>query len=133
MEPGEPATVTLVTVENLQGYVPDRYHGLVQALAASAAEAAKALEVRALARARRAYAEARQGRSSAAGIYVVLGLRMSAGINASGQPVWVAYGTLVRGHRATKLVPPPSPQIDAAAGFRQRREDHDGPDSVIGR
>jgi hypothetical protein len=31
---------------------------------------------------------------------VVLGLRISAGINASGQPVWVAYGTLVRGHRA---------------------------------
>ena len=25
MEPGEPATVTLVSVENLEGYVPDRY------------------------------------------------------------------------------------------------------------
>ena len=92
MEPGEPATVTLVTVENLQGFVPDRYLGLVQALAASAAEATKALEERALSRARRA---------SVAGIYVVMGLRLAAGINASGQPVWVAYGTLVRGHRAT--------------------------------
>jgi hypothetical protein len=30
----------------------------------------------------------------------VLGVRVAAGINASGQPVWVAYGTLVRGHRA---------------------------------
>jgi hypothetical protein len=112
MEPGEPVTVTLVTVENLQGYVPDRYLGLVQALAASAAEASKALEVRALARARRAYAEAVRGRASAAGIYVVLGLRMAAGINASGQPVWVAYGTLVRGHRVAKSVPAQLPQIE---------------------
>jgi hypothetical protein len=100
MDPGEPATVTLVSVENLQGYVPDRYVGLVQALAASAAEATKALEVRALARARRTYAEAGHRRSPGAAIYVVLGLRLAAGINASGQPVWVAYGTLVRGHRA---------------------------------
>lgn len=101
MDPGEPATVTLVTVENVQGYVPDQYVGLVQALAASAAEATKALEVRALARARRAYAEAVRRRTVAAGIYVVLGLRIAAGINASGQPVWVAYGTLARGHRGT--------------------------------
>ena len=101
MEPGEPATVTLVTVENLQGYVPDRYVGLVQALAATAAEATKALEVRALARARRVYAEVERRRTSTAGIYMVLGMRIVAGINASGQPVWVAYGTLVRGHRAT--------------------------------
>lgn len=100
MDPGEPATVTLVSVESLQGYVPDRYIGLVQALAASAAEATKALEVRALARARRVHAEAGHRRSPAAGIYLVLGLRLAAGINASGQPVWVAYGTLVRGHRA---------------------------------
>jgi len=100
MDPGEPDTVTLVTVENLLGYVPDRYIGLVQALAASAAEATKALETRALVRARRAYAEAVRRRLPGAGIYVVLGLRISAGINASGQPVWVAYGTLVRGHRA---------------------------------
>src|SRR5512138_799840 len=99
MDPGEPDTVTLVTVENLVGYVPDRYLGLVQALANSAAEAAKALEVRALARARRAYAEAVRRRIAAGGVYVVLGVRVTAGINASGQPVWVAYGTLVRGHR----------------------------------
>lgn len=101
MEPGEPATVTLITIENLQGYVPDRYLGLVQALGASAAEATEALEARALSRARRAYAEAMRQRNPVAGLYVVLGLRLSAGINASGQPVWVAYGTLVRGHRAT--------------------------------
>ncbi len=100
MDPGEPATVTLVTVENLQGYVPDRYLGVVQALAASSAEATMALEVRALARARRAYAEAVRRRTPLAGIYVVLGLRLSAGINASGQPVWVAYGTLTRGNRS---------------------------------
>jgi hypothetical protein len=73
----------------------------VQTLAASAAEATKALEVRALARARRAYVEAVRRHAPAAGIYVVLGLRLAAGINASGQPVWVAYGTLARGHRAT--------------------------------
>jgi hypothetical protein len=99
MDPGEPDTVTLVTVENLQGYVPDRYLGLVQALGNTAAEAAKALEVRALTRATRAYAEAVRRRAPTAGIYVVLSLRITAGINASGQPVWVAYGTLVRGHR----------------------------------
>jgi hypothetical protein len=101
MDPGEPATVTLVTVENLQGYVPDRYLGLVQALAGSTAEATKALEARALTRARRAYAESPRRASTAPGIYVVLGLRVAAGINASGQPVWVAYGTLVRGHRTS--------------------------------
>ena len=101
MDPGEPATVTLVTVENLQGYVLDQHLGLVQALAASAAEATKALEVRALARARRAYAEAMRRRTMAAGIYVVLGLRMAAGINASGQPVWVVYGTLAPRHRGS--------------------------------
>ena len=116
MEPGEPATVTLVTVENLQGYVPDRYLGLVQALGASAAEATKGLEVRALARARRVYAEAMHGRTSVGSIYVVLGLRMAAGINASGQPVWVAYGTLVRGHRVTKSAPAQSPQIERPGG-----------------
>jgi hypothetical protein len=105
MDPGEPVTVTLVTVEHLQGYVPDQYLGLVQALAASAAEATKALEVRALARARRAYAEAVRRRTVAAGIYVVLGLRIAAGINASGQPVWVVYGTLARGHRGIRTEP----------------------------
>lgn len=99
MDPGEPAAVTLVTVENLHGYVPDQYLGVVQALAGSAAEATKALEVRALARARRAYAEAVRRRTTASGLFVVLGLRISTGINASGQPVWVAYGTLARGHR----------------------------------
>ena len=101
MDHGEPATVTLVTVENLQGYVPDRYLGLVQALGGTAAEATKALEVRALARASRAYAEAVRRHATADGVHVVLGLRITAGINASGQPVWVAYGTLVRGHRAS--------------------------------
>jgi len=101
MDPGEPSTVSLVTVENPHGYVPDHYLGLVQALAGSAAEATKALEVRALVRARRAHAEAVRRRTPAAGSYVVLGLRVASGINASGQPVWVAYGTLVRGHRGT--------------------------------
>src|SRR5689334_9470783 len=99
MDPGEPASVTLVTVEHLNGYVPDQYFGLVQALAASAAEATKALEVRALARVRRAHAEAVRRRTATAGIYVVLSMRIESGINASGQPVWVAYGTLARGHR----------------------------------
>jgi hypothetical protein len=101
MDFDEPETVTLVSVENLQGFVPDQYFGLVQALAGSASEAAKALEQRALARARRAFAEAARRRTSAAGLYVVLGLRITSGINASGQPVWVAYGTLARGHRGS--------------------------------
>jgi len=101
MDPGEPATVTLLTVEHLQGFVPDRYLGVVQALAASAAEATRQLDERALLLARRAYAEALRRRTAVPSIHVVLGLRLTAGINASGQPVWVAYGTLVRGHRAT--------------------------------
>jgi hypothetical protein len=90
----------LVSVENPQGFVPDQYVGFTQALASTAAEATKALEVRALNRARRLHDEAVRRRSAGAvGIWVVLGVRITAGINASGQPVWVAYGTLVRGHR----------------------------------
>ena len=100
MGPGEPASVTVFTVDNLPGYRPDRYLGLVQALGSTAAEATKALEVRALARASRLWADDLRRRAATTGIYVVLGLRITAGINASGQPVWVAYGTLVRGHRA---------------------------------
>jgi hypothetical protein len=65
VDPGEPDTVTLVTVENLLGYVPDRYIGLVQALANSAAEATKALETRALLRARRAYGTLVRGHRAA--------------------------------------------------------------------
>ena len=98
MDSGEPTTVTLVTVESLQGYVPDQYLGLVQSLGATSAEATKALEVRALARGVRAYAEAMRRRGTAAGIYVVLGMRITAGITAAGEPEWVAYGTLASGH-----------------------------------
>jgi len=87
-----------VSLEELRGYVPEQYLGLVQGSAASASEAVLALEQRALNRARRAQADAARRRFVAAGAYVVLGLRITAGINASGQPVWVAYGTLARGH-----------------------------------
>jgi len=88
----------VVTLAELRGYVPEQYLGLVQASAASASEAVQALEQRALNRARRAHADAARRRIPATGAYVVLGMKITAGINASGQPVWVAYGTLARGH-----------------------------------
>jgi hypothetical protein len=91
-------SVTLVTLVELRGYLPEQYLGLVQASAASATEAVQALEQRALNRVRRAQADAVRRRIVTTGAYVVLGMKITAGINASGQPVWVAYGTLARGH-----------------------------------
>ena len=95
----EPVSVTLVSLAELRGYQPEQYLGLVQGSASTASEAVQALEQRALNRARRAHADAARRRVVATGAYVVLGLKITAGINASGQPVWVAYGTLARGHR----------------------------------
>lgn len=99
MDADEPTSVTLVSLAELRGYVPEQYLGLIQASAASVTEAVQALEQRALNRARRAHADAARRRILLTGAYVVLGLRITAGINASGQPVWLAYGTLARGHR----------------------------------
>lgn len=101
----DPTSVTLVTVAELHGYVPEHYLGLVQGSAATASEAVQNLEQRALIRARRVQAEAARRRIAAGGTYVVLGLNITAGINASGQPVWVAYGTLARGYRANSRPP----------------------------
>jgi hypothetical protein len=94
----EPATISLVSLEELHGYVPDGYVGLVMATGSTVYEAVQALEERALGLARQSHARHVQARDAAAGqTYAVLGLRIGGGIAASGQPEWVAYGTPARG------------------------------------
>jgi hypothetical protein len=91
----EPTVIALVTLENLHNYRPDGYVGLVTATGSSVYEAAQALEERAVLLARKARTDAAaRGEPIPAGqVYAVLGLRFTAGITASGEPDWAAYGT----------------------------------------
>jgi hypothetical protein len=96
----EPATVSLVTLDHLHGFEPAGYVGAVMATGAAAADAYDALGERALELARESRARhVRRGNGAEAQVYVVLGVRLAAGVTASGQPQWVAYGTLTRGIR----------------------------------
>jgi hypothetical protein len=96
----EPATVSLVTLDHLRGFEPTGYVGTVMATGAAAADAYDALGERALELARESHARhVRRGEGAEAQVYAVLGVRLAAGVNASGQPQWVAYGTLTRGIR----------------------------------
>jgi hypothetical protein len=99
---GEPRVIALVTLEELHNYRPDGYVGLVIATGSSVYEAGQALEERALRLARKARSDAAaRGEPIPAGqVYAVVGLRFTAGITASGEPEWAAYGTLARGHPA---------------------------------
>jgi hypothetical protein len=100
MPGAESNVVAIVSLESLHGYVVDHYLGPVLVTGDSAYDAADALERRAVQLARDAQARVPQGSGPGptAQAYVVLGLRFTAGISASGQPEWVAYGTLARGH-----------------------------------
>lgn len=89
----QPKLVTLVSLEHLHGYQPQHYLGAVLASGPTVAEAIAALEKRALHLARENHAH----RAADSNVYVVLGLRFASSITASGQPEWVAYGTLARG------------------------------------
>lgn len=72
----------------------------------SAYEAVAAFERHALELARRAHARLAESAQPHSGrhTYVVAGTRIAAGVSSSGQPEWVAYGTLVRRDQE----PPPS-------------------------
>ena len=97
----EPATVAMLSVANVRGFDPDGYIGMVLATGSSAAEAYAALGDRARQLARESHArQARRQDHAVPHWYAVLGLRLTSGITASGQPEWLAYGTLARGTRS---------------------------------
>ena len=97
--------VALMNVEQLHGYQPECYVGLVHAVGCTPHEAIHELEEHAVEHARRNHAEAVGEHVPSAGVYVVLGLRITGGISSSGQPEWLAYGTLTRGYRSFTLMP----------------------------
>ena len=92
----EPHAVAVVSLEQPHGYQPEHYVGVVIARGGTVAEAVRDLEERALHMARETQPALAAGEEPPS--YAVLGLRIAAGITASGQPEWVAYGTLARGH-----------------------------------
>ncbi|MDT5036978.1 MAG: hypothetical protein QOE03_2163 [Micromonosporaceae bacterium] len=103
----EHAAIALVSLEELHGYLPEAYVGLVLATGSSAFEATHALEERAqhLTRRNQAHRAAAGHQASSTHAYAVLGVRLTAGISPSGQPEWVAYGTLARGRRHEQSPP----------------------------
>ena len=98
------APVALLSLEKLNGYLPEHYVALVRAVGCTPHEALQELERRAVEHARANHAEEIRDNGSAVGTYVVLGLRVTSGITSSGQPEWLAYGTLTRGRRSYTLV-----------------------------
>lgn len=96
----EPDAVAVVTLEQPYGYRPEHYVGVVIATGDTVAEAVRHLEERALRMARETWPALADDEEPPR--YAVLGLRIAAGIRVSGQPEWVAYGTLARsrGHLA---------------------------------
>jgi hypothetical protein len=96
-----PISVPYFTVEHLGEHVPHAYLGLLLASGPSGFDALDALEKRALDTARREHAqiaEPRRGRHS----YAIVGVRITAGASSSGQPEWLAYGTLLRMRHNTR-------------------------------
>jgi hypothetical protein len=92
-----PDAVTLFTVDDvglLGHHVP---LGVVIANGTSAYEAVAAFERNALQLARQAHTRLAESAQPHSGrrTYVVAGMRIAAGTSASGQPEWIAYGTLV--------------------------------------
>ena len=99
----EPQVVALISLEQLRGYVPDNFVGIVMATGSSPYEAVDALERRAVQLARESHARHITDQASVPHVYAVLGLRFAGGVSASGQPEWTAYGTLARGYRESGL------------------------------
>jgi hypothetical protein len=92
----EPRVIAIVTVDSVHGYQPTRYLGLIHEVGSTIGEAIQALEGRAM---RRANARMADPRSAGEGhLYAVLGMRITAGITAAGEPEWVTYGTLTSGN-----------------------------------
>jgi hypothetical protein len=92
----EPRVIAIVTVESVHGYLPTRYLGLIEDVGSTAGEAIQALENKALQRAAERIADPHS--TNDGHLYAVLGMRITAGITAAGEPEWVAYGTLTSGH-----------------------------------
>lgn len=93
-----PQAVTLFTVDDVA--LPGHHTplGVVMADGASAYEAVAAFERRAVELARQAHARLAASAQPHSGRhnYVVAGMRIAGGTSASGQPEWIAYGTLIR-------------------------------------
>jgi hypothetical protein len=103
----EPATVAVLTLSDVHGFEPDGYVGVVLATGSSATQAYTALHERALDRARESHTRHVRGHDRAVSqTYAILGLRLTSGVTASGQPEWLAYGTLVRGSRSLSHLDP---------------------------
>jgi hypothetical protein len=99
-----PGSVAYFTVEHLGEQVPHTYLGVLLASGPSGYDAVDALEKRALDTALREHAQikasnrARPGRHT----YAVVGMRITAGMSPSGQPEWLAYGTLLQMRHETR-------------------------------
>jgi hypothetical protein len=93
-----PTSVAYVTVEHVGEHVAHTYLGVVLATGADGYSAVNALEQRALDTARAEHARLRTSTPPRAGrhTYAVVGLRITAGMASSGQPEWLAYGTLLQ-------------------------------------
>src|SRR5437016_555351 len=91
--PREPRVVALVSLEELRGYVPDSFVGIIMAVGSSPYEAVDALERRAVQLARESHTRHGADQVSVPHSYAVLGMRLAGGMSASGQPEWAAYGT----------------------------------------
>ena len=99
----EPRVIAMVTVENVHGYLPTRYIGLINEVGSTVGEVIQALERKAVRRARERMADPRSAHDDH--LYAVLGMRITAGTTTIGEPEWVAYGTLTSGHPTNPAEP----------------------------
>jgi hypothetical protein len=99
-----PTSVAYATVEHIGEHVPHTYLGVLLASGSSGYDAVDALEKRALETARREHAQitdlGRPGHGRF--IYALVGMRITAGMSSSGQPEWLAYGTLLQMRRVPR-------------------------------
>jgi hypothetical protein len=93
-----PVSVAYFTLDHIGEQTPHVYLGVVMATGASGYNAVDALERRALQTARSEHVRTSMARRAALGrhTYAVIGMRITAGMSASGQPEWLAYGTLLQ-------------------------------------
>jgi hypothetical protein len=99
-----PTSVAYFTLEHLGEQVPHTYLGVLLATGASGYDAVDALEKRALDTARHEHALMKAANRPTPGrhTYAVIGMRITAGMSSSGQPEWLAYGTLLQMRHETR-------------------------------
>ena len=90
-----PTSVPYFTIEHAGEHMPHAYLGVLLASGASGYDAVDALEQRALDTARHEHARIADP-GPTRHTYAVVGLRITAGTSSSGQPEWLAYGTLLQ-------------------------------------